>query len=777
MAMVLNQSQLVLSPELERYAELGHPESQYLVGLCFAEGRGTVRSLDKALLWYEKAVCVGHADAQYAAARLYERNKTEESFNKAFTLYRKAAEQGNIFACNKLARLYEDEASKEKSAEKARFWYEKALLTNVPDIDANDAYRKSITQLRAQSACALGAYLLQDDKYANAAELYQKALEFLPDYDDALYALAMLRLNEHIQQPDQNRAETWLARAAEHDYDRAQFEMGIRALAMRNFTNAAYWFKKAIANGNNDARFFLGCLYEQGGNEIQKNAADAIGLLRQAALKGSQEAQEHLIARGETVIRGLSSAPKFDGSKSIFKSILWGAHAPHKSLLKACSVLGNLAETGPTAECVSTTDVIAAYQRVLLYYKKARDGQEIARIEEIVASLTQLKSTDFTFSDLMRNTLGVGRSPNLLYWYAYTAGLVDIHCSSEGVIAVKKLALLPQQGLIIKAVLQSIAEEVKSEQLSPIFTEICYAIGILRDPAKPFVTELPAKLCIAQDFYINAFNCLYRVQPRSSELKNYDEAVIEILNLFDVDLKKGLITDAMLISSPLGSRENLRKFLTYGDTAMFKKQIISFAEILKMQLDELVRPAIFARWANVGACAPWQIELEIRDSFYQINCVYNRELGLDIQMRISLCLAQLKKQLLYWGKHPYNSDSMIAIDWGINYHCYIRRDVLVYVPYSSSRLQFLYDHYPSKDAMEHCTLPINRYTQTVIVDHILKEIKKRPQDSLLPSSVFEEFFARIGDGHKHLKEIYDKNKMITERGVQLILYNLGYLEE
>ena len=39
--------------------------AQYNVGLCYYEGKGTVKDIDQALYWWRLAAAQGHENAQY----------------------------------------------------------------------------------------------------------------------------------------------------------------------------------------------------------------------------------------------------------------------------------------------------------------------------------------------------------------------------------------------------------------------------------------------------------------------------------------------------------------------------------------------------------------------------------------------------------------------------------------------------------------------------------------------------------------------------------------
>jgi TPR repeat protein len=51
-------------------AKAGNTAGQYSLGVCYEEGKGVPRDLEKALFWYTTAAAAGDRDAELAVARL-----------------------------------------------------------------------------------------------------------------------------------------------------------------------------------------------------------------------------------------------------------------------------------------------------------------------------------------------------------------------------------------------------------------------------------------------------------------------------------------------------------------------------------------------------------------------------------------------------------------------------------------------------------------------------------------------------------------------------------
>lgn len=76
-------------------AELGHVESQYVLGISYYRGEGVEVNLEEAAYWYEQAANQEHADAQNALGSMYEKGEgvTANQFTADYW-YNKAAENG-----------------------------------------------------------------------------------------------------------------------------------------------------------------------------------------------------------------------------------------------------------------------------------------------------------------------------------------------------------------------------------------------------------------------------------------------------------------------------------------------------------------------------------------------------------------------------------------------------------------------------------------------------------------------------------------------------------
>ena len=309
-------------------ARVGDPQAQYEVGVMCANGVGTRRNAEEALVWFKAAAGKGHPTAQYLLAIAYANGMgTEKDEYQAVQWFFKAADQGSDKALLKLARRVADhhdefafqcclkaatmglaDAQYEiaehyafgigvpANAATARVWYERAA-------------RQGVT--RAQFALAS---LLDHDapgqRNEEALRWYRAASA--QGHPGAQLALARLdsvglgragdakRRGRKGDREDRRRADDRWARYAERgDADDryhlgCMHEAGVELELDRD--EACRWYRLAAAQQHREAQLALARLCEAKcrDDDDAATADEAFHWWQQAAQLGSAEAQYEL---------------------------------------------------------------------------------------------------------------------------------------------------------------------------------------------------------------------------------------------------------------------------------------------------------------------------------------------------------------------------------------------------------------------------------------------------------------------------------------------------
>lgn len=81
------------------YSTLGNAESQYSIGMNYANGEGVKQDYSKAVKWYYNAAEQGHAKAQFMLGLCYEKGDgVAKDYKQSIYWFRKAAKQGDPVA-------------------------------------------------------------------------------------------------------------------------------------------------------------------------------------------------------------------------------------------------------------------------------------------------------------------------------------------------------------------------------------------------------------------------------------------------------------------------------------------------------------------------------------------------------------------------------------------------------------------------------------------------------------------------------------------------------
>lgn len=123
---------------LKKITERGHPDAQYFLADCYANGIGTLKGkqdFDKAYPLFVLAAKHGHADASYRAATCYEKGwGCRKDPNKAVQFYRKAASQSHPGSMYRLATAeLNGELGLKKSAREGVKWLKRSAEAATPE--------------------------------------------------------------------------------------------------------------------------------------------------------------------------------------------------------------------------------------------------------------------------------------------------------------------------------------------------------------------------------------------------------------------------------------------------------------------------------------------------------------------------------------------------------------------------------------------------------------------------------------------------------------------
>ncbi len=110
-------------PLLEKAANLGQPEAQYNLGLCYQDGIQTDKNDSIANYWYLKSAEQGWVDSQFKISYSYATGRgTKVDAQKAFYWTQKCAEKNDYECIFNLISCYKDGFGTDKNIDKVIEW-------------------------------------------------------------------------------------------------------------------------------------------------------------------------------------------------------------------------------------------------------------------------------------------------------------------------------------------------------------------------------------------------------------------------------------------------------------------------------------------------------------------------------------------------------------------------------------------------------------------------------------------------------------------------------
>jgi TPR repeat protein len=284
---------------LKKIADRGHPDAQYFLADCYANGIGTVKGkhdLDKAYPLFVLAAKHGHPDAGYRAAMCYEKGwGCRRDAAKAVQFYRKAAAQGHPGAMYRLgtAELNGD-LNLKKSAREGVKWLKRSAEAATPE------FPHALHELALLHERGVDNVLFADPDYA--CELLAQAGEM--GYAPSAYKLGVnyeygrmgcpqdagLSIHMYNIAAQQNHKEACFALTA-------WYLVGAPGILPQSDTEAYLWAKKAAEQGLAKAEYAVGYFTEMGIGTV-RDMGEARSWYRSASEHGDKRANQRLISLG-----------------------------------------------------------------------------------------------------------------------------------------------------------------------------------------------------------------------------------------------------------------------------------------------------------------------------------------------------------------------------------------------------------------------------------------------------------------------------------------------
>ena len=344
----------LLAPILmyHRSADMGDPEGMYNLGNIYKDGKGEVtKDEDEAIVWYRKAVEMGHGKSAKALGRIYYKNKDESI---AIEWDRKGAELGDSCCMNNLGYAYEyGKGGLTKDGAKAIEWYRRSIEFDTTCgcgmFSLDISYEKGKNGLR------------RDEE--RAVELYRKAAEAgnIKAMNSLGYAY---EYGQGGLTKDEAKAVEWYRKAAEAGNATAMFNLGYayqygQGGLTKDEAKAVEWYQKAVEAGNATAMNSLGAYYELGKGGLTKDEAKAMEWYQKAAEAGNTTAMLNL---GSCYYNGRGELTKDD-----VQAVVWYRKAAEAGDATAMFCLGICYEEGVG---MLTKDKVKAIE----WYRKAAEA-------------------------------------------------------------------------------------------------------------------------------------------------------------------------------------------------------------------------------------------------------------------------------------------------------------------------------------------------------------------------------------------------------------------
>lgn len=253
--------------------------SQFLLALCYYEGKGTAKNLDEACKWFSKAANLNHSYAQYYLGLCYQNGHgVRKNESEAIKWFQKAAEQDQTDAQYMMGMAYLEGKGVGLDRTKAVQWFKKAAQAGCEESQFRLGY------------CYENGYGVYYDSQ-EAYSWYKKASD--QGHIKATYNVGC----HHYKNKNYDMAFVCFVKASEKRLPEAQFNLGDCFYngygTLQDRTKAFELYKAAAEQGYAPAQYNVACCYYEG-TGVKENEKEAMKWFKKAAQQGHKAAKEFL---------------------------------------------------------------------------------------------------------------------------------------------------------------------------------------------------------------------------------------------------------------------------------------------------------------------------------------------------------------------------------------------------------------------------------------------------------------------------------------------------
>lgn len=282
---------------LKKIADRGHPDAQYFLADCYANGIGTrtgKQDFSSAYTYFVLAAKHGHPDAAYRAGTCYEKGwGCRKDAGKALQFYRKSAAQSHPGAMYRLATAeLNGELGLKKNAKEGVKWLKRSAEAATPE------FPHALHELALLHERGIDNVLFVDPEYS--CELLAQAGEM--GYAPSAYKLGVNYEYGRMGCPQDGGLSIHMYNiAAQQNHKEACFALtawylvGAPGILPQSDTEAYLWAKKAAEQGLAKAEYAVGYFTEMGIGTV-KDIGEARAWYKRAADHGDKRANQRIAA-------------------------------------------------------------------------------------------------------------------------------------------------------------------------------------------------------------------------------------------------------------------------------------------------------------------------------------------------------------------------------------------------------------------------------------------------------------------------------------------------